>query len=229
MEWIALFIIVGFSFMSMIVGFRTTTFEKKDFRKNIYYSLIGLCIIYLLVPKAFWFAPHELWAPKSWLLFEKDWEVLSTVIPVFAVHLIMSFTRWAPYKTKDLKTRSEIMGFPVTMLPDDMKSMRTFAFDIVTAVVFEELVFRLVLFYLLFTTLGMTGWWLIVVSSLIFSMGHSYQGIKGLVGSFIIGVLLAISYIITESIWTPIILHLLNNSTLLVYGVKRIRAVRSER
>lgn len=228
MDWIALFIIVGFSFMSMIVGFRTTTFEKGDFRKNIYYSLIGLSIIYLMVPKAFWFAPHELWAPKSWLIFERESDILSIILPIFSVHLILSFTRWAPYKTKELKTRKEIMGFPVTMLPDDMKSMRSFAFDIITAVVFEELVFRLVLFYLLFITLGMTGWWLIVVSSLIFCMGHSYQGIKGLVGSFVIGVLLAISYIITESIWTPIILHLLNNSTLLVYGVKRIRVMGDE-
>ncbi|MCH8546027.1 MAG: CPBP family intramembrane metalloprotease [Cryomorphaceae bacterium] len=224
MEWFALTIIVVFSVMSMFVGFRTTSFEKDDFRKNIYYSLIGLCIIYVLVPKAFWFAPHELWAPKSWLFFKRESDLLSVILPIFTVNLILSLTS-VTYKSKDLISKKEIMGFPVTMLPDNLKSMRSFAFDIAVAVVFEELVFRLVLFYLLFTTLGMTGWWLIIVSSLIFSLGHSYQGLKGLFGSFIIGIFLAISYIITESIWTPIILHLLNNAALIVYGIKRIRLI----
>ncbi len=228
MDWIALFIIIGFSFMSMIIGFRHTSFEKGDFRKNIYYSLFGLLIIYLLVPKAFWFAPHELWAPNSWILFEKESDLLSVITPIFTVHLILSFTPWAPYKRNELKSRKEIMGFPVTMLPDNLKRMRSFAFDVAIAVVFEEFVFRLVLFYLLFETLGMTGWWLIIISSLIFCMGHSYQGLKGLVGSFIIGIFLAISYIITESIWTPVILHLLNNATLIVYGVRRIRVKSDE-
>lgn len=223
MEWISLFLILGFGALSFYRGMQGISFNRVNLRQELYYALMGLGVIYLLIPQAFWFAPHEIWSPKGWFFEQKeDW--LSIFIPISTIQLILSFTKLI-YKDEDLIKNPDIMGFPVVLLPRNIREVIPFSIHIAVAVIFEELVFRLVLFYLLFSLFGATGWWIILPSALVFTLGHSYQGLKGLISSFIWGIILGMTYMITLSIWIPIILHLLHNSSIIVFSLRRIKAL----
>ena len=75
----------------------------------------------------------------------------------------------------------------------------------------EEMIFR---GFLLNRIAGLfknknTGWIsALVITSILFGMGHFYQGISGVVLTGIVGVIYAVAYLIDRSnLWTPILIH----------------------
>ena len=69
----------------------------------------------------------------------------------------------------------------------------------------EEIVYRgFVLWYLAFF---MPLWGAVIVSSVAFGLGHSYQGVIGGLRCGLVGLAFAIFYVVTGSIWLPIIAH----------------------
>ena len=50
-------------------------------------------------------------------------------------------------------------------------------------------------------------WAAVIVSSVAFGLGHSYQGASGALRCGLIGLAFAVFYIVTGSIWLPIIAH----------------------
>ncbi len=75
----------------------------------------------------------------------------------------------------------------------------------VTAGIVEEIVFRgFVLWYL---TLVMPMWAAILVSSFAFGLGHSYQGAGGMLRTGLAGVAFGVLFVISGSIWLPIVAH----------------------
>lgn len=96
---------------------------------------------------------------------------------------------------------------------------------IVVGVFFEEIIFRQLLFLSLHGTLRLAGDTLVVVAALFFAMGHSYQGVKGVFWSLIIGIMLGKIFLLKESLAYPIVLHLCLNLTLAVMAFRRIRAI----
>jgi uncharacterized protein len=80
----------------------------------------------------------------------------------------------------------------------------------VTAGVCEEIVFRGFLLHYLAThapQIGMTG--AVVLSSIAFGLGHLYQGLRSAALTALVGAALAAAYLVTGSLWTPIVLHAL--------------------
>ena len=47
-------------------------------------------------------------------------------------------------------------------------------------------------------------WW---VSSLIFGLGHLYQGVRGVIGTTVLGLVFAVLFVITGNLAIPILLH----------------------
>ena len=80
-----------------------------------------------------------------------------------------------------------------------------------TVAVFEELLFRGVLISGLEAGLGISPWILALGSSVVFAIGHVLQGFGGLLAAFILGLLLAAVFILTESLAVVIIAHYLVN------------------
>ncbi len=104
-------------------------------------------------------------------------------------------------KTKELKS----LGKLVHMLPRTPRDLRHFIGLSITAGIVEEIVYRgFVLWYL---GLFMPLWAAVVVSSVAFGLGHSYQGASGGLRCGLIGLVFAVFYIVTGSIWLPIIGH----------------------
>ena len=91
----------------------------------------------------------------------------------------------------------------------------------------EELLFRLCLPALLFVVTGepLSAFGL---AALLFAALHAYQGVPGVVGTLVVGLLLTAAYVLSGSIWLAIALHAaLDLRTLVVvpvavYGVHRM-------
>ena len=75
-----------------------------------------------------------------------------------------------------------------------------------TAGIVEETIYRGFLFWYLAHALP--DWAVLLVSSLVFGLCHSYQGKAGTVRVTGIGVLLGAYYMLTGSLWLPIIAHI---------------------
>lgn len=92
-------------------------------------------------------------------------------------------------------------------LPHTARELHNFFGVSITAGVVEEIVYRgFVLWYLV---QFMPLWVAVIVASVIFGLGHSYQGINGASRAGLVGLAFGILYVGTGSIWLPIIAHML--------------------
>lgn len=77
----------------------------------------------------------------------------------------------------------------------------------ITAGIVEEIVYRgFVLWYL---AQVMPLWIAVVVSSVAFGLAHSYQGATGALRTGLIGLAFGTYFVVTGSIWLPIVAHAL--------------------
>ncbi|MFE3460290.1 type II CAAX prenyl endopeptidase Rce1 family protein [Nocardiopsis aegyptia] len=93
----------------------------------------------------------------------------------------------------------------------------------VTGGVFGELLYR-GLFIVLLAGMGVPLWIAAVLSVLLFSVAHVYQGWWGLVSAGASGALFTILYLGTESLWVPMAVHVALNLRSLVFPPASARA-----
>lgn len=91
------------------------------------------------------------------------------------------------------------------ILPHSHQELRSFMAVAFTAGVCEEILYRGFLIWYLFWLVGL--WPALVVSSLLFGLAHTYQGWRGIVLTGLIGLLEAMFYVLTASLWVPMLLH----------------------
>ena len=92
-------------------------------------------------------------------------------------------------------------------LPQDDRDLASFYRVSVTSGIVEEIVFRgFVLWYLSFF---MALWPAVLVSSVAFGLAHSYQGFSGMIRTGLIGLAFGALFVISGSIWLPIVGHIL--------------------
>jgi uncharacterized protein len=90
------------------------------------------------------------------------------------------------------------------------------AFSMVIVVALaEETIFRGYLLLRLKAVMRHTGA-AVVLSSLIFSLGHGYQGTAGAITVFLLGVVLALVYLWRSSLVAPMVIHFLTDFTSIV-------------
>ena len=107
----------------------------------------------------------------------------------------------------DKSGQLEKVGKVIRYLPHTRKELRHFYAVSATAGIVEEIVYRGFVFWYLAQFMPL--WAVVVVSSLAFGFGHSYQGPAGAVRCGIVGMLFGLFYIVTGSIWLPIVAHFL--------------------
>jgi membrane protease YdiL (CAAX protease family) len=105
------------------------------------------------------------------------------------------------------KTRKSIA--PVrALLPHTVTEKQWFDATSVTAGIEEELIYRGFLFaYLAAWLPEMPVAGVIVLAGLVFGLGHLYQGAAGIVKTGALGVLFGVLYWMTDSVWAPMLLH----------------------
>lgn len=116
--------------------------------------------------------------------------------------------RLAKKMTADQKTKQiEALGDLVHMLPRNQREYRQFFRLSITAGIVEEIIYRgFVIWYL---SQFVPLWLAIIASSVIFGLGHSYQGVAGMARTGLVGLGSGALYVFTGSIWLPIIGHAL--------------------
>lgn len=199
--------------------------EPKD-RVFYYWKDVITCIIFLLL---FFILNPGIY--KS-LNFEKigkginiSRDTLAAIMSVFLVPFILAFTPWNNFYPKDILSAKDIYGYPISLLPDNRSQLLLFNFYIIAGVVFEEMICRQFMFYSFNETLGLKGDILVISSSLLFAVGHFYQGWKGVIVTFLMGLVLGKIFLIKENILYPIGLHLISNLTISVLAYKRIKDI----
>ena len=98
-------------------------------------------------------------------------------------------------------------GDLVHFMPQTKRELNNFYVVSFTAGIVEEIVYRG--FVIWYFGQYMPLWGAVVVSSVAFGLGHSYQGASGAVRVSLIGLAFGTLYVVTGSIWLPIIAHIL--------------------
>lgn len=113
------------------------------------------------------------------------------------------------------------------LLPTDSGELFVFYMVSVTAGLCEELLYRGFLMWYLAGIAGPAG--AVALSSVVFGMAHLYQGRKGVLQTGTIGLVLALLYLGTGSLWVPMALHTLvdMSSGTLWYQVRDADEIRS--
>jgi membrane protease YdiL (CAAX protease family) len=97
------------------------------------------------------------------------------------------------------------MGGLSNLAPQTPTENRLFGMVSISAGVCEEILYRGLLLAVLMSLVG--TWPAIVISSLIFGLGHAYQGISGIAKTGLVGFVLALFTVATGSLFVAIVLH----------------------
>lgn len=116
------------------------------------------------------------------------------------------------------------LGDLVHFLPHTDRDYRSFVGVSITAGIVEETIYRGFVFWYLAHYLPL--WAVVAVSSLAFGLGHSYQGIGGVVRVSLVGIAMGAFYVLTGSIWLPILGHALLD---IVQGATLMEILRNQR
>ena len=97
------------------------------------------------------------------------------------------------------------MGALTHLAPQTRAEKRLFSMVAITAGVCEEILYRGLLLAALVSLLG--TWPAVAISSLIFGLGHAYQGISGIAKTGLVGLVLAWLTVSSGSLFIAILLH----------------------
>ncbi len=130
----------------------------------------------------------------------------AAVVVVMTGLLVYSWQTTKRASDEEKAKQAAGLGTLVHFLPHTSRDLRYFFGVSITAGIVEEIVYRgFVLWYLgSFIPL----WIAVAVSSVAFGFAHSYQGATGAVRAGLVGLGFAIFYVLTGSVWLPILTHI---------------------
>lgn len=129
------------------------------------------------------------------------------LVALVSAYLIFVWWQTRSMSPEEKAEHKESLGALRHFLPHGEREFSSFIRVSITAGIVEEVIYRgFVLWYLL---LVMPAWAAVVVSSVVFGLGHSYQGRKGMVRVTLVGAVFAVLYLLTGSIWVPVAGHIL--------------------
>ena len=95
------------------------------------------------------------------------------------------------------------------LIPITARERLLFAVVAISAGICEEIVFRGWLLFSLHSPFGLTGTALVLLAAMLFGLCHVYQGVTGVIGATLAGLLLTALYVVTGTLLVPIVLHAL--------------------
>lgn len=129
------------------------------------------------------------------------------VLVLMAGFLLYSWHDLTKASESERATHREGLGSLAKYLPQTAPELRSFVGVSITAGIVEEIVYRgFVIWYL-----GhfMPLWAAVIVSAMVFGLAHGYQGASGVLRVSLIGLAFGVYYVVTGSIWLPILAHVL--------------------
>lgn len=175
-------------------------------RLGLYFgSMVQLWLLFALITGVWWWfgRPPELLGFRAaggagfWLA--------AVLVALATAAFLHSWRSMRAAEVQDRRRYRREIGEVGHLMPRDGKEYAAFFALSVTAGVVEETVFR---GWLLWYLDGwMPLWAAVVVSSAVFGLAHVYQGPAGIAKTAVIGLLLALLYLLSGSLWLPILAH----------------------
>lgn len=127
------------------------------------------------------------------------------VLALFTAYLLYTWHYARSMSDERRSKEIDAMGTLVHLLPQNARDYRYFVNTSITAGIVEEFLYRGFVFWYLAHFLPM--WGVVLVSSIAFGLGHTYQGASGVVRVTLIGIAFGAFYVLTGSIWLPMLAH----------------------
>lgn len=176
-----------------------------DMRRALYFQAIALqwaltalaLTIWLMAGRSAMALGLEPREPRNVL-----WGLLGAAVIAAAFWFVRTRVRRDP---EALERVLQKLGHIERMLPRSMEEKRIFHFVALTAGVCEELLYRGYLIWYLSRWIDVVP--AVIVSSVIFGIGHSYQGVKGIITTTLVGGVMALIYLTAGSLWPAMAVH----------------------
>ena len=184
--------------------------EGTLIRSREYAYTIGIQWLIAFLGLAIWQTQNRNWTELgfSWSPDEK-FMIAAAIVILVVVLFIMQLLAVRRGDEKIIKQLdSEFAGLK-PLMPQSTGELHTFYGLAFTAGIVEELLWRGYLIWYL--THFVPLWVAAIVSALLFGLAHSYQGIKNVPKLAAVGLALAGLYILSGSLWLPILAHILGD------------------
>lgn len=220
--WFSILLFVILGILDFFLFKRHVSMQPTKNHKIIYYAQ---CLLEIWIPTLILIGLfitgqvnfHEI--GLGWYKLENSgfskWLSISVLVLslLTIIYLIVDLVRYqtnSQYKELvDNKIRqAKIPAYYDYLRPRTAVEKRLFGFLSLSAGVLEEVLYRGYLISLLGDGLNNT-WIAVVAAALLFGIGHLYQGLGGILKTFIIGILMGIIFVGTGSIINCILLHIL--------------------
>jgi len=133
----------------------------------------------------------------------RQWIVIG--VGVFTMLAQVIYLETVSRNAEALTKIKEQMGALSNLAPQTRAENQLFGMVAITAGVCEEILYRGLLLATLVPLVGM--WPAVAISSLIFGVGHAYQGISGIAKTGLAGLVLALLTVFSGSLFTAIVIH----------------------
>lgn len=197
--------------------------ESPGLRERFYWQTIAMqwgitiALLFLWWLAARGFDELGLVTPGGWLFWIA---IVIVIVAIAAFRMVLQAQASTPEKHATvLKAFRERAPF----MPRNSGEMRHFSAISVTAGVCEEIVYRgyLIWYAAQFTGEGTGGLLMAVaLTSLVFGLGHIYQGVGGAIQIFAAGLFLGGIYILSGSLWVPMAAHAIIDIVAGLYTVR---------
>jgi membrane protease YdiL (CAAX protease family) len=178
------------------------TVKRSDLYRNTMISHWTL----LCITMALWAYAGRAWTDIGFGLDFNLWFGVGVIFTILGiVALVMQNRHIRSYKPDELKSLRERFGGLEIIIPQNGSELARFYGLSITAGIVEEIIWRGFLIW--YFSLFMPLWAAALVSTIGFGLAHAYQGPRQLPHITAVGAAFAVLYLVSGSIWLPIILH----------------------
>ena len=139
------------------------------------------------------------------------WELLVIGLAAAPVVALVVYSSRIASNPEQLDRTREQLGTLAAVAPHSAAEMRRFTWVSITAGICEEVLYRGLLLTSLAAAFG--TWPAAVLSSVVFGIGHSYQGVAGGIKTAVIGLVMAVVVVTSGSLFAAILLHIVLDIT----------------
>lgn len=155
------------------------------------------------VALAIWSSMDRAWPTLGFGLALDWWFLAGVVLAGVAIFFMgLQLRRLRGMNPADLRQQ---LGDLAYILPRDERELRRFYAVSVTAGIVEETLWRGFLIWYLVQFLPL--WAAAIISAIAFGLAHAYQGAAHLPSVTLVGAIFVVLYLVTGSLWLPILLH----------------------
>ena len=178
-------------------------------RIRAYRTVVAEKLLFTAVIAVAWVALNRSLSSIGLTVESAPLAITGYVVTALAIGALLVLARSAVRSERGRRRTSDSITALRAFVPHTAKEKRWFDAMSVSAGIEEELVYRGFLFaYFAGLLSGVPAGVVIVLAAFVFGLGHSYQGVAGIMKTGVVGVILGVAYWMTGSVWAPMLLHI---------------------